>query len=298
MSSKKLFLSLLLAGTVFAAAHTHPLAEEKKPDTGDYVILNVNGDDIHKSEVVAIWSGLFPGESAPAFDGFDEKVRQNVLRGVVSEHLIYREAVNSGQVDQAEIDRKLEKIRQQLVTKAFLKQKAESDVSEETLRAAYNRKLKEYDGKQEIHARHILVKDKSDAKRLRSELKGGKSFEKLAAEASIDKASAVRGGDLGWFTEEKMVPPFAEVAFALDKGEISKPVQTKFGWHIIQVEDKRDVQVPDFQDVKMHLREEVKADTLKEYINRLIDTANIKYYDEKGKELELTRTPDKAESEG
>src|SRR5207248_412715 len=153
-------------------------AEAAKPEAAskDFTIIKLGSDgDIKNSEVVDVWKGLFPGGSAPDFNTFDENIRQNVLRGIISERLIYNES------------------------------------------------------------------DK------------GADFEKIAKEKSTDKGSGANGGELGWFTKDKMVPAFADAAFKLKKGEISEPVKSDFGWHVIQVEDRRPLQIASYDDMKESL---------------------------------------------
>src|ERR1700739_5083039 len=98
-------------------------------------------------------------------------------------------------------------------------------------------------GQEEVHARHILVEGEDEAKAIIEQLKGGADFAKLAKEKSKDPGAA-EGGDLGYFTKDQMVPEFAEVAFKLDKGQVSEPVKTQFGWHIIKVEARRSAPPP------------------------------------------------------
>ena len=105
---------------------------------------------------------------------------------------------------------------------------------------------------EEVHARHILVPTEDEAKAILAQLKGGADFATLAKEKSKDPGAA-DGGDLGYFTKEQMVPEFAEVAFKLDKGQLSDPVKTQFGWHIIKVEDKRIKPTPTFEQVKAQI---------------------------------------------
>ena len=274
-------LAILLSTTVFA--------EEMK----DYKILEVNGEPIQKSFVLKVWESLFPGGKAPPFDTFNDKIKMNVLRGVVSEQVIYREAQKSGIAETPEVKDKIESITKKIVTQAFLDKQIADRITDDELKKAYDEKTKQYVGKKEIRASHILVSSENKARDLVKQLKAGKDFDALAKEASEDKATAASGGDLGFFTEDRMVPEFSKAAFMLKKGQISDPVKTDFGWHVIKVTDERDVKVPAFDDVKDSLRDELKEKAFKEYIDQLVDSSNVKYFDETGKMLEFTRTPDK-----
>ena len=100
-----------------------------------------------------------------------------------------------------------------------------------------------------MRARHILVETEDEAKAILDQLKGGADFATLAKEKSKDPGAA-EGGDLGYFTKDQMVPEFAEVAFKMYPGQLSDPVKTQFGWHVIKLEDKRTKQPPEFDKVK------------------------------------------------
>lgn len=274
-----------------------PAVEAKESKPADYVILEVDGEKIKYSEVVTIWSAMFPQGTAPDFSRFDEKVRQNVLRGIISEKLIHTEVKASGIENSAEVKEMLEKLKTKLVAQTFLEKKAGEKVTDASVRAEYDKRAKEKKGTKEIHARHILLKSEDEAKAIKEQLDGGANFEKLAREKSGDTASGTRGGDLGYFGDDEMIPEFTKAAFAMDKGEVSDPVKTEFGWHIIKLEDKRDAQMPPFEDMDNALREELKANALKSYLNDLIDTAKVSYFAPDGKKLELTRTPDNTQTE-
>lgn len=163
---------------------------------------------------------------------------------------------------------------QLLMEKAALK---DVEATEEEIQARYE----EY--KPEIKARHILVKDKAKAEEIKAELDNGGNFEELATEHSTDTLSAEQGGDLGFFGPGKMVPEFEEAAYSLDVNEISEPVETQHGWHIIQVTEKKEKQ--SFEEMKHDLEYEVKLSKLdqekfQEAMQRELENANVKVKDE------------------
>ncbi len=133
---------------------------------------------------------------------------------------------------------------------------------------------------QEVHARHILVATEEEAKEIEAELKKGADFATLAKEKSKDPSGAANGGDLGYFTKDQMVPEFAEAAFKLDKGQISDPVHTQFGWHIIKVEDKRTKPTPTFEEVKPQLDNYVARRAQEELVDNLRKSAKIERLDQ------------------
>jgi peptidyl-prolyl cis-trans isomerase C len=250
----------------------------------DYVIIKLGNDTIKNSEVVDTWNSLFPGGAAPDFNSFDETIRQNVLRGLVSERLVYQEALKAGYDKNAEVQKRLAALQKQVIMQAYMDEKAKELVTDDQLKKAYEEKVASAKGQEEIKARHILVGSEEEAKKVVSQLKKGTSFEKLAKDKSTDKGSGANGGELGWFTKEKMVPEFAEAAFELKKGEVSGPVKTPFGYHIIKVEDRRPITIVGFEDLKETLRAEVANQMVQKYLETMLQNANIKYYGPDGKQ--------------
>jgi peptidyl-prolyl cis-trans isomerase C len=143
----------------------------------------------------------------------------------------------------------------------------------------YDEAIKQMAPEEEVHARHILVATEDEAKAIIAELKKGADFATLAKEKSKDPGAA-EGGDLGWFTKDQMVPEFAEVAFKLQKGQISDPVHTQFGWHIIKVEDRRTKPTPTFDQVKAQIENYVSHRAQAQFVDNLRHSARIERFDQ------------------
>jgi peptidyl-prolyl cis-trans isomerase C len=267
------------------AADAKPAAPAK-----DYTVINLDGEEIKNSDILEIWKGLFQGATAPDFATFEEPVRQNVLRGVISEKLIYKEAVKAGVDKNEDVKKRIENLRKQIIMQSFIENKAKSLVTDDKIKAAYDEKVAESKGQEEVKAKHILVAGEDEAKKIYDELKKGADFEKIAQEKSTDKGSGANGGELGWFSKDKMVPEFADAAFKLKKGEISHPVKTAFGWHIIKLEDRRPLKPATFEESKEAIRAELTNKAVQDYVESLLKSASIKYYDANGKEKEFSRT--------
>jgi peptidyl-prolyl cis-trans isomerase C len=147
--------------------------------------------------------------------------------------------------------------------------------SDADLKAEYETAIAAMD-KTEYKARHILVASKEDGESIIKKLKGGAKFEDLAKSQSTDTGSKNNGGELGWFTTSRMVKPFADAVVGLKKGEITQePVQTQFGWHVIQLEDTRDKTPPPFDQVKPQLTNQVIRKKLQAYVADLKKNAKI-----------------------
>ena len=128
----------------------------------------------------------------------------------------------------------------------------------------------------EVKARHILVEEEEQAREIIAELDGGADFAELAEEHSTDPSAEGRGGDLGFFTRDRMVAPFAEAAFAMEPGTHSaEPVETQFGWHVILVEERREGTAPEREAVEGQLQEIIAAEVIEDTRTELRETAEI-----------------------
>lgn len=258
----------------------------------DYVILEVGSKEIKKSEVEAIWQTLFPAGAAPDFDSVEEPIKQNVLRGVVSEYLLHDEAVAAGVEKLDDVKTKIDEAARKIVVRKFIDMKTEALVTEKDIKAEYEKAVKDGKDKEEVRARHILVADEAKAKELKKKIDGGADFEKLATENSNDPGSKKQGGDLGFFPEGSMVKEFSDAAFKLKVGQVSDPVKTKFGWHIIKAEERRKLKMPSYADAKDKIKNHLTEEKLNEYVNKLVDQTQVKYFEASGKEKDFTKTPD------
>jgi peptidyl-prolyl cis-trans isomerase C len=186
-----------------------------------------------------------------------------------------RAAEQKGMGSTVEFAKKLNFAKAKLLMDTLLQAEAKSAVTDAALRKVYDQAVKEMGKEEEVHARHILAETENDAKAVLAELKKGADFEKLAKAKSKDPSAAQNGGDLGYFTKDQMVPEFAETAFKLSKGQLSDPVKTQFGWHVIRAEDKRTKPVPEFDKVKPQLVQFVVRNAQAALVAKLREGAQI-----------------------
>lgn len=255
----------------------------------DYVIMKVNGTDVAKSEVQAMWQGLFPPGSAPALEQVQPEMRDKVLRGVMTETLLVEQAEKSNIEKTPELQAQLDELKKKLVVKAFLEKKTADMITEADIKREYDALVASMRDQKEVHARHILVASEKEAKDVKGKLADGKSFVEVARDYSKDPGSAKHGGDLGYFTKDKMVKEFAEAAFKMKKGEVSEPVKSPFGWHIIKVEDVRKAVAPTYNEAKEPLRARLQEKKLADYLRGLVKNADVTVFDEKGKEVKFSK---------
>ena len=200
--------------------------------------------------------------------------RDEYVLSFLTDMTLIAKAAEAQKVDQTpEFQNRLAYARMKALMEALMMQEAKKAVSAELKRKTYDELVKSAPADMEVHARHILVDDEAKAKDIAKRAKAGEDFAKLAKENSKD--SAEDGGDLGYFTKDQMVPEFAAAAFKLEKGQVSDPVKTQFGWHVIKVEDKRQKAVPSYEQVEdqveQYLVRKAQADMVDEAARRRED---------------------------
>ena len=176
-----------------------------------------------------------------------------------------------------EFERKLAYYKDKLAMEQVLGKIAKAADTPDAEHAAYDAAAKAQPPEDEVHARHILLPDEATAKTALARVKAGEDFAKVADELSKDPGS--KGGDLGWFTKDRMVPEFANEAFKLQPGQVSDPVKTQFGWHIIKVEGKRTKTFPPFEQVKDQAAHYVAQKAQSDLITSLRKDAKIERFD-------------------
>ncbi len=181
-----------------------------------------------------------------------------------------------------EIKRRLARIEEQVLREAFVTRHIAKTLPEAEQRKRYAALVGSINRPEEVRARHILVKTKDEAEAVIKQLQGGGDFAAIAKEKSSD-GSASDGGDLGYFTREGMVAPFAEAAFSLKPGELSaSPVETEFGWHVIKLEDRRLTEVPPFEEVREQLFGQLTRNVMLEYLAKRKSAMKIELFNYDG----------------
>ena len=233
----------------------------------------VNGVAIPRADYDAFLKNLLQGKPVPPDLTAEQK--NQVLDELITMQLVSTQALKDGVDKDPEVAANLDVLRMRILSdgesQKFLKGKEPTDAE---LHAEYDGDITAMD-KTEYHARHILVATKEKAEQLIKKLKGGAKFEDVAKAESTDN-SKTSGGDLGWFTATRMVKPFADAVKALKKGETTpEPVQTQYGWHIIQLEEIREVTPPPFEQVKAQVTKSVIQKKLVAYVEDMKKTAKI-----------------------
>jgi peptidyl-prolyl cis-trans isomerase C len=281
------FAAALAAAPVFAPiAHAQTAASAASAAPADPILATVDGKPIRMSDVQAAGNELPANlQQLPPDQLFPLLVnqlidRQALLVAAQAEHL-----QKDPKVKQAMIDAANEKLEN-----AYVQQKVGPQVTDAAVQAEYNKDYANKPGPEQVDARHILVKTQAEAQAIIDQLNKGADFATLATKDSIDPG-AKNGGELGWFSQDEMVPAFANAAFALQPGQYTKtPVQTQFGWHVILSEGKRTAPPQSFDAVKDQIRQKLADDAIKATLADVRAKVKIKLFNPDG-----TPAPDGSE---
>lgn len=264
-------LTAVAAATVVVATSFGAVAAD-----GD-VLARVNGKDITKNEVDL------------AMDVFGEQLQQvpegarraMVVDALVDMHVMADAAAAAGLENDPKFKDRMSFLKAQALRNTYIEESVQKSITEDELKARYQKDVAGYAPPEEVHARHILVKTEDEANQIIKDLAAGKDFAEIAKEKSQDPGSKDNGGDLGFFAKGQMVPPFEEEAFRLKAGEIStKPVKTDFGYHVLKVEEKRTQPVPTFEEVRAQVEQVLQREKFQEVLGKLKGEAKIERLDQ------------------
>ena len=254
-------------------------AQETQPDPGrDPVVATVDGDDIRLSEVIDTRSQLpLQYQSMPI-----EVMFPGLVERLIDMRLVAREARANGLADDPDVRRELAQIENQIISRVFLTRRIDAMITEDVVQSRYDEHIAALPPDEEVSARHILLETEEDALAVIVRLQDGADFVELAAEESIGP-SADRGGDIGYFGRDNVVPEFADAAFALEPGQISEtPVESEFGWHVIKVDDRRAIAPPTLEEMREQLVTEISQQLIAELIDGLRDAATVERFNMDG----------------
>jgi peptidyl-prolyl cis-trans isomerase C len=265
-------LLLACVAAVCALAGCNAQKDAKPVASKDSTLATVNGVPITTTRVDTI---VKQGAAAGRPD--TPETRKAIVDALAMQMVVAEEAVKKGLDKTPEVMDQFDAVRQSVLASAYVQDYIKNNpVGDEALKAEYERIKASVIGT-EYKARHILVDKEADARDLIARLKKDPaSFEKLAKEKSKDTGSGARGGDLGWFDLNRMVPEFRAAVAALEKGKMTQePVKTQFGYHVILLEDTRPIEAPAFEEVKANLSQQLQQQNLKKQLDELKAKAKI-----------------------
>lgn len=241
------------------------------PSDNSPAIATVNGTNISQN----FFDQYIKAITGKSSSDLTAEQRNQALDNLIRAEVVGQTAVKDGIDKTPETAALLELTRlnvlQQAMAENYLKDRK---ANEQELRAEYETQVSSL-AKQEYHAKHILVATEPFAQKVIERLQKGEKFEDVARKESMD-SSKDNGGDLGWFTPDKMVKPFADAIVSLKPGEYThKPVQTQYGWHVIELVETRDLQPPSYDNVRQRLEQVVQAKKVKAHTDELLRNAKI-----------------------
>jgi len=288
-------LTFLLAAGVLAPA----LAQETQPAPGttagqttqpagpppETVVAIINGKKYTRADVIASAQSL-PAEYQSKIDA----IFPALIDRLVDLTLLADEGRKQNLQDDPEVKARIDQLTNQVIQEALIRRHIQKMMTEDAIKARYDKFVAEQPAQTEIRASHILVATEDEAKDIIRQLDGGADFAALAKEKSTDPSAKQNGGDLGYFTAGEMVPEFSQAVFAMQKGESSKvPVKSQFGWHVIKVVDKRPKAPPSLEESHGHIEELLSGELLTAYLTTLRTGATVEKFNPDG--TPITATP-------
>lgn len=242
---KKIMLVILLSAALCACSQKQT---DRKVEKGD-VLAKVGTVSISQGDFYNDLKSL-PDYARQMFEG--ETGKEKFLDEIVKKEILYQQALKEGLDKDPIFSKKVEDFKKLTLVSELLEKEimAKAKVSDGDVKDYYSKHKQDFAATSQIKASHILVKTQAEAEKVLARLKKGEKFEAVAKEVSIDKPSAANGGELGYFSRGQMVPEFERAAVGLKAGEISNPVKTPFGFHIIKVTDKKIGPVIEFDKVR------------------------------------------------
>ncbi|WP_161973799.1 peptidylprolyl isomerase [Hwanghaeella grinnelliae] len=281
-------LTLMACGAFSCAmiAAAPAVAQSADQERTDQVIAEVGGEKLYRSDFEDAFQGLPPETQQMG----QETLYPRILESLIQQLVVIQTGLEQGLQDDPEIQKRMELVEAQLVRDLYLRRAVEAKIEEKDLQAAYDAWLEQNPPKEEVKARHILVETEEEARNIIKMVTDGQEFAELAKKYSKGP-SASQGGDLGFFDRGSMVKPFADVAFALQPNQFSAdPVKTKFGWHVILVEERRKGDSPSFEQLRPSLGRYVGEQMARQIAAELTAKSDVQRFDLSGKPMAAPAT--------
>ena len=260
-----------VAAIAFAAQDISAQAQ----DAGAKVVVTVDGKQITEADMK-----LAEGEIGTELANLPPEVRRRALAEYLIDNQLFANAAEAAKLgDTPEFQKQLAYLHQRALREQYFEKTLKGSVSVDEAQKIYNARVADLKPEVEFAARHILVDSEAKAKELRAKIVAGDDFAKVATENSSDTGSAKQGGLLGYFGMGQMVPEFEGAVAKMQKGEVSEPVKTQFGWHVIKLEDRRTKAPPTFDQVKDTIMNSLAVRKAQEASAALRGKAKVDYVD-------------------
>ncbi len=282
--------SLLFAAPASAQTGAKPSAAPapaQLPDPAKTVVARIAGEEIFLIEILRMAERLpdqYKQLPLPA-------VYPSLLQRSIDARLVAAAGRAAGYADNAEVKKRLRDAESQIISEIYLTEAVTKKVTEDAVRAEYEKRKESLAGGDQVKARHILLESEADARAVIEALNKGGDFARLASEKSTGP-SAASGGDLGWFSKGQMVPEFSDAAFAMEPGKYTKePVKTQFGWHVILVEDRKAGEAPPFEQARAEISSDMSGQVLQEMLSELRGKTKVERFNFDGGPMPEAKAP-------
>ena len=271
---QKYYLSTTLILVIIFFIQSSQRIYSQESLSADTPFIEVNGKIIKFGSAIIAFSKIRQSNR-----DFDQKtVFSQIVQQLVNEELLSQKIDKENQLTLLALEHEKRSAKAAQMVSKILK----NFPNDELLNSAYQNLTEQLKNALEYNASHILVKEEDQAKTILTDLKNGKAFEEMAKEHSIGPTGK-NGGKLDWFDLNNMVPEFSTALMVLSEGDISQPVKTKFGWHLIKLNKTREKQLPEFKDVKLQLIQNLRQKKINDYLNSLTENSQIEFV---GKDIE------------
>jgi peptidyl-prolyl cis-trans isomerase C len=269
----RVLLAAAVVAAISAGGFLRFAAAEDKP--GDTVVATVNGQPITESDLRFAENEL-GGEIA----NLPPEVKRRALAEYLIDNELFAKAAEEAKISATpEYEQQMRYLKRRVLRELYFDKTLKGKIGEDEAKKIYTEKIAQLKPEEEIEARHILVDSEEKAKELHAKIVAGADFAQLAKENSTDTGSKDQGGVLGYFGHGQMVPEFEAAAFKLEKGQVSEPVHTNFGWHIIKVDDRRKKEPPSFAAVKDTILNSLVVRKAQDTATELRSKAQVEYVD-------------------
>jgi peptidyl-prolyl cis-trans isomerase C len=267
-STRVLIFAAAVVASLAGVASSRVLAEDK-------VVATVNGKALTEIDMK-----LAEAEIGGDLGNLPEATKRRVLIEYLIENQLFANAAESEKMGAGEaFDERMQYWRRRALRDTYFDKTIKDSVGEAAAKTFYDDQIKSLKPEEEVQARHILVESETQAKELADKIAKGADFAELAKEHSKDPGTKDDGGLLPFFSRGQMVPQFEEAAFKLKKGDVSPPVQSQFGWHLIKVEERREKQPPTFEQVKDRILASMIHRKAQSLANNLREQSKVEYVD-------------------
>ena len=270
---RRVLAAIAVAAFTFLAGPIQAVSAEEMAN--DKIVAKVNGKPITEGDMK-----YAEGELGSELGNLPAEVKRRALAEYLIDNALFAEAAEAEKLGATpEFEEQMRYLRQRLLREQYFEKTLKGAIDEEEAKRIYDTKVAGMKSEDEVAARHILVDSEEKAKELRATIVGGADFAEVAKENSTDPGSKEQGGLLGYFTKGQMVPEFDAAVFKMLKGQVSEPIKTNFGWHIIKLEDRRRKEPPSFDEVKTTIMNSLAVRKAQEKAAELRENASVDYVD-------------------